>query len=79
MDVVLVGLLTVPFFDSVPKLIAGCKELVLELLFIHKGGFAFGSLWKTFKSCFRYDLDYQVVGYENVHKLLEAMPELVWI
>jgi hypothetical protein len=52
---------------------------VLELLFIHKGGFAFGSLWKTFKSCFRYDLDYQVVGYENVHKLLEAMPELVWI
>ncbi len=31
-------------FHSVPKLIANCKELMLELLFIHKGRFHFKSL-----------------------------------
>jgi hypothetical protein len=44
-------------FHNVLKMIADCKELLLELLFVHKGGFVVGSLQETFKSCFRYDLD----------------------
>ncbi len=44
-------------FHSVLKMMADYKELVFELLFIHKRGFALGSLQKTFKSCFGYDLD----------------------
>jgi len=47
------------------------------MLSIPKGGFVLGSLWKTFKSRFGYDLDYQIAGYENVHKILEAMLECV--
>jgi hypothetical protein len=52
---------------------------MFKLLSTHRGGFAFGSLWKTFKFHFRYDLDYQIVGHEIIHKLLEAMLEFVWI
>jgi hypothetical protein len=44
-------------FHNVLKMIANYKELVLELLFVHKGGFAFGSFQKIFKSYFEYDLD----------------------
>jgi DUF438 domain-containing protein len=64
---------------NVPKFITNYKELVLKLLSIHKGGSTLASLWKTFKSHFKYDLDYQIVGHENVHKLLEAKLEFVWI
>jgi len=31
----------------------------------------FESFQETFKSCFGYDLDYQVARYEIVHKLLK--------
>jgi hypothetical protein len=48
-------------------------------LFVHIGGYVLGSIQETFKSRFGYDLDYQVVGYEIVHKLLEAMPKFVRI
>jgi hypothetical protein len=44
-------------FHNVLKMIIDYKELVFELLFIHIGGFAFGSLQETFNSHFRYDLD----------------------
>jgi hypothetical protein len=30
-------------FHSVLKMIIDCKELVLKLLFVHKGGFVLGS------------------------------------
>jgi hypothetical protein len=66
-------------FHHVLKMIADYKELVLKLLFVHKRRFAFGSLQETFKFRFGYDLDQKIVGYENVHKLLEAMLEFVWI
>jgi len=66
-------------FHNVLKMIANNKELVLKLLFVHRGGFMLGSLHETFKSCFGCDLDQKIIGYENVHKLLEAMPKFVWI
>jgi hypothetical protein len=31
-------------FHNVLKMIIDCKELVFELLFVHRGGFSFGSL-----------------------------------
>jgi hypothetical protein len=43
-------------FHNVLKMIIDYKELVFEL-FIHKGGFALGSLQETFNSRFGYDLD----------------------
>jgi hypothetical protein len=39
-------------FHNVLKMIIDCKELVFELLFIHKGGFVLGSLQENFNSCF---------------------------
>jgi hypothetical protein len=44
-------------FHNVFKMIIDYKELVLELLFVHRGGFAFGNLQETFKSCLEHDLD----------------------
>ncbi len=44
-------------FHSVLKMITNYKELMLKLLFIHRGGFVFESLQKTFKSHFEYDLN----------------------
>jgi hypothetical protein len=52
---------------------------MFQLLFVHIGGYALGSLQETFKFCFGFDLDYQVARYEIVHKLLEPMPKFVWI
>jgi hypothetical protein len=52
---------------------------MFKLLSIHVRRYDFGSFQKTFKFRFGYDLDHQVVGYEIVHKLLEAMPKFVWI
>jgi hypothetical protein len=36
-------------FHNVLKMIADCKELMFELLFVHKGGFVLGSFLETFK------------------------------
>ncbi len=52
---------------------------MFELCFVHRGGFALGSFHETFKKNFRCDLDQKIIGYENVHKLLVAMPKFVWI
>jgi hypothetical protein len=60
-------------------MIIDCKELVFELLFIHKRGFFLGSFQENFNSHFMYDLDKKIIGYENVLKLLEAIPKFVWI
>jgi hypothetical protein len=46
-------------FHNILKMIINHKELMLKLLFVHKGGFAFGSLQKIFKSCFEYDLNFK--------------------
>jgi hypothetical protein len=59
---------------NVLKMIDDCKELMFELLFVHNGGFAFGNLRETFEFCSGYHLDSKIARYENVHKLLEAMP-----
>jgi hypothetical protein len=60
-------------------MIADCKELMFKLLFIPRGGFVVRNLHETFKSHFGCDLDQKIVGCENVHKLLEAMPKFAWI
>jgi hypothetical protein len=44
-------------FHNVRKMIIDYKELMFELLFIHKGRFAFGSLQETFNFHFGFDLD----------------------
>jgi hypothetical protein len=66
-------------FHNILKMIDDCEVLVLELMFVHRRRFIFRGLRKTFKSHFKYNLDYKLARYENVHKLLEAMLQFVWI
>jgi hypothetical protein len=66
-------------FHNILKMIDDCEELVLKLMFVQRRRFIFRGLQKTFKFHFKYDLDKKVTRYENVHKLLEAMLEFVWI
>ncbi len=62
----------------VPKFIANCKELMLELFHnSKKQGLLLEAFEKPSNHGGGYDLEYKVAGYENVGKLLKAMPKFV--
>jgi hypothetical protein len=60
-------------------MVADCKELMLKLLFVHIEGLLLEDSEKHSNLIFGTIWTKNIIGYENVQKLLEAMSEFVWI